>query len=203
MTKTTLTISPDNVAAMLAGEYDDPDLAGDVLAAVCTAVIARGDSPTAGLVERLPVVIRAWDDGSSEETTCDHGDNYAAAAEELWNGADYGDGDYRVTVSWEATDAAGMEIDSGSFVLEGHTTEPECPEADEHDWTAEFEGGCRENPGVWSTGGTSMLFTCRCRCCGMERRTHTTGPQRNPGECDTTTYSEPDAEWVAEHIDAE
>lgn len=44
-----------------------------------------------------------------------------------------------------------------------------------------------------------MLFVARCRHCGMERRESTTGSQKNPGECDTTTYSEPDAEWVAKH----
>src|SRR5262245_61541092 len=27
---------------------------------------------------------------------------------------------------------------------------------DDHDWTAEGDGGCDENPGVWSTGGTSL-----------------------------------------------
>ena len=153
------------------------------------------------LADRATVTVRAWDDGSSEETICEIDDDYAAAAEELWDGADYGDGDYRVHVSWEATDGNGYEIDSGSFVVDGHAAEPECPEAAAHDWTSEFEGGCRENPGVWSTGGTSMLFVCRCRHCGMERREKTTGSQHNPGECDTTTYSEPDPEWVAEHIE--
>lgn len=78
--------------------------------------------------------------------------------------------------------------------------EPDCPEAAEHDWTSEYEGGCRENPGVWSTGGTSMLFVSHCRHCGMERREVSRGMRRNPGERDSITYSEPGADWVAEHV---
>lgn len=195
-------ISADDVAALVAADYDDVDQ--DVRRAVLAAIIERGDTPDAALVESLPVTVRAWDDGWSEEIECDYSDDsddYAAEAEGLWSGADYGDGDYRVTVSWEATDAAGTEIARGSFELEGHTKEPECPEADAHDWTSEYEGGCTENPGVWSTGGTSMLFVSHCRHCGMERREHRTGPQHNPGECDTAQYSDPDPEWVAEHIE--
>jgi hypothetical protein len=152
------------------------------------------------LLAEATVTVRAWDDGSSETVECDLGDDYDAVAEELWDGADYGDGDYRVTVYWEATDSDGDEVDSGSFDVVGHAEEPQCPEADEHDWTSEYEGGCTENPGVWSTGGTSMVFRSHCRHCGMERVERHTGSQRNPGECDTTTYGEPDSEWVKENI---
>jgi hypothetical protein len=146
----------------------------------------------------MPVVVRAWDDGSSKSTTCDYGDDYEDVARDLWDGADYGEGDYRVSISWVATDAAGAEIDRGSWDEEGHTEEPDCPSG-EHDWTSEHEGGCRENPGVWSTGGTSMVFIARCKHCGMERIERTTGSQHNPGECDTTEYSEPDQDWVDQH----
>jgi hypothetical protein len=59
---------------------------------------------------------------------------------------------------------------------------------DDHDWTAEGEGGCDENPGVWSTGGTSMMFRTHCRACGLRRTEHTTGYQRNPGDHDTVEY---------------
>jgi hypothetical protein len=145
------------------------------------------------------VTLRVWDDGCSETIECEAGDDYEALAQEAWDGADYGEGDYCVTVSWEATDADGDYVDSGSFDLVGTTEEPACPAADEHDWTSEFEPGLKENPGVWSVGGTAMVFTARCRCCGMQRTERHTGSQRNPGECDTTEYSEPDAEWVAEH----
>ena len=196
-TATEIQISADDVAAMLCGAWEDP--AEEVRTTVLAAILERGETPDAELVQSLPVTVRAWDDGSSDTVEADHGDDYEDAARELWDGADYGDGDYRVEVSWTATDAAGDEIERGSFFLEGHTEEPDCPEADEHDWTSKHEGGCSENPGVWSTGWSSMLFVSRCRHCGMERRECTTGSQRNPGECDTTEYSEPDADWVAEH----
>ena len=59
---------------------------------------------------------------------------------------------------------------------------------DDHDWTSDGEGGCRENPGVWATGGTSMTFKSHCRKCGLHRTEHATGSQKNPGEHDTVKY---------------
>ena len=63
----------------------------------------------------------------------------------------------------------------------------------DHDWTAEGEGGCDQNPGVWSTGGTSMVFRSHCRKCGLHRIENHTGSQRNPGEHDTVEYTQPDS----------
>lgn len=63
----------------------------------------------------------------------------------------------------------------------------------DHDWTSEGEGGCTENPGVWSTGGTSMVFKSHCRTCGLRKTEHHTGSQRNPGEHDTVEYEQPDS----------
>ena len=191
-------ISPENIARMLAGEWAEvqvsdtstPNEDYQILVAVADAVTANGDTLPVDLVKLLSVTVRAWDDGSSEEDECDHGDVYAAVAESLWKGADYGHGDYRVEVSWTATDYAGEEIASGDFKFIQETKEPECSEADGHDWTSEGEGGCDENPGVWSTGGTAMVFYAHCRNCRMRRVRHTTGSQRNPGECDTTRYEE-------------
>ena len=190
-------ITGADVAAIMDRNYDD--VTADVRQAVLDAIIARGDTPDSDLVESLPVTVWASDDGSSSEIEVAHGDDYAEAAEDLWSDADYGDGDYRVTVTWKATDAAGDEIDTGSFERIGTTALPPCPEAAEHEWTSEHEGGCSENPGVWGTGGTSLVISARCRHCGMQRTEHHTGSQRNPGECDTTNYSDPDGEWVAEH----
>jgi hypothetical protein len=67
----------------------------------------------------------------------------------------------------------------------------------DHEWTAEGEGGCNENPGVWSTGGTSMTFATHCKHCGLHRIERSTGSQRNPGEHDTVSYKQP-ATWCAE-----
>lgn len=193
-----IAITAADVAAMLSADWDD--VSENVRSAVLYEIVRRDEEPPAGLVKSLPVTVAVWDDGSGDQIEAEYGDDYEAFAQDLWADADYGEGDYCVTVSWAANDAAGNELACGTFDVEGHTAEPECPAADEHDWTAEYEGGCTENPGVWSLGGTAMLFTSHCRHCGMKRTERTTGSQRNPGECDTTEYSDPDADWVAKHI---
>lgn len=53
--------------------------------------------------------------------------------------------------------------------------DPDC----RHRWVPVAEG-CRENPGVWSLGGTAMLFRSRCRRCGLIRETLDHGAQRQP-----------------------
>lgn len=68
---------------------------------------------------------------------------------------------------------------------------------DDHEWTSEGEGGCDSNPGVWSTGGTSMSFASHCRACGLHRNEYSCGSQRNPGEHDTVRYEMPDR-WCVE-----
>lgn len=62
----------------------------------------------------------------------------------------------------------------------------------EHDWTSQGEGGCTQNPGCWSTGGTSMVFKAHCKECGLHRTEHWCGSQRNPGEHDTFVYEQPE-----------
>lgn len=83
----------------------------------------------------------------------------------------------------------------------------------------EFLGGCRENPGVWSTGGTSFRFASVCRLCGKYKSETTPGCQRNPDEpLSTVTISDRDERsekwlkalheedgwlpaWLAEYLD--
>jgi hypothetical protein len=60
---------------------------------------------------------------------------------------------------------------------------------DDHTWTSEDEGGCDENPGVWSLGGTAMVYRSHCRCCGLTREESDPGSQRNPGDGVTYTYA--------------
>ena len=79
--------------------------------------------------------------------------------------------------------------------------EPECSEA-EHDWRAPHSvvGGLSENPGVWSTGGTTTTHVRVCAHCGMYRDETCHGAQRNPGQLDTTEYRQADdasLEYVA------
>lgn len=59
---------------------------------------------------------------------------------------------------------------------------------DDHEWTSEGEGGCDENPGVWSTGGTGLVSRDRCARCGLQRRRYDPGRQRNPGEGVSVRY---------------
>jgi len=70
---------------------------------------------------------------------------------------------------------------------------------EDHEWTSEGEGGMKENPGVWSTGGTSMMFCSHCRNCGLHRTERVTGSQRNPGEHDTVEYRMMDDEEMEYH----
>ena len=146
--------------------------------------------------------IRVWDDDYSEEFDIHPEDDSAAFAKQVWNYGNWGEGNYRVEYQWEVTNDDGDTIDSGSGFIEHQIEEPTCLESadGEHDWTSEFEGGCTENPGVWSLGGTTMSFSCHCRHCGMEKTEVNYGSQRNPGQCDTVEYSEPDPEWVDAHI---
>ena len=63
---------------------------------------------------------------------------------------------------------------------------------DDHDWTSEGEGGCDENPGVWSLGGTKIVVKSHCKKCGLKRTEVSVGSQRNPGEGDSVEYEAPD-----------
>ena len=77
--------------------------------------------------------------------------------------------------------------------------EPECTNEDGHDWQSPFSivGGIKENPGVWSLGGTKMSFYEVCSCCGMHKREKHYGSQRNPDEQDTATYEDADEQTLA------
>jgi hypothetical protein len=67
---------------------------------------------------------------------------------------------------------------------------PRCPSGAGHEWTSDGEGGCRENPGVWSLGGTTFQFSAHCIHCSVRRIHIDYGSQRNPDECDTVRYEE-------------
>ena len=69
---------------------------------------------------------------------------------------------------------------------------PDCTQA-EHAWSSEGEGGCRESPGVWSLGGTTISIRTDCRHCGVIRRDVYRGSQRDNDECDEVTYTRAEA----------
>lgn len=149
--------------------------------------------------------------GYSEEMDADDMDEAIEMAEELARGGEYGDEGASVSVWVTEYDATGEETDRRSLSVDiepnhesliraatQHDSGRSCGDSpDDHDWTSQGEGGCDENPGVWSTGGTSMLFASHCRICGLHRREHWCGSQRNPGEHDTTEYEMPPS-WCAD-----
>jgi hypothetical protein len=69
----------------------------------------------------------------------------------------------------------------------------------------EVVGGVRENPGVWSLGGTAMLFKQVCSRCGLYKVETHSGAQRNPGQLEVEIeYREPDEisrRWVESQTD--
>ena len=141
--------------------------------------------------------------GHTETVDADDMDEAVEMAAELCRGGEWGDEGASVSVWVTEYDATGEETDSRSLIVEiepDHDAmirraggDPDC----DHDWTSEGEGGCDQNPGVWSTGGTSMSFASHCRTCGLHRTEYTCGSQRNPGEHDTVEYIQPDS-WCAE-----
>jgi len=79
--------------------------------------------------------------------------------------------------------------------------EPECTSDDGHDWQSPYRlvHGLKENPGVFATGGTTLVIKTCCCNCGTYRTETKHGAQRNPGQCDTVEYEDADqlsSEWV-------
>lgn len=73
-----------------------------------------------------------------------------------------------------------------------------------HEWRRPYAvvGGCRENPGVWSMGGTRLREEEVCKRCGLYRTTYYAGSQRNPDEPEERReYEAPDEgslAWIEE-----
>lgn len=90
-----------------------------------------------------------------------------------------------------------------------------------HEWRQPYSvvGGCRENPGFWSGGGTIIISKSVCARCGQHRTVTDNGDQRNPGDPEATVKIEDVTEtskewlvcihekhgwipqWLAEHLD--
>jgi len=191
----------------------DYDAAKDV---VLAAVKAK--------VDEMPHTFVASDGVSEETLDAEDMDDAVSEAEDWCRGGDWGKDGARIEVTVTEEDARGDTVESRHISVD---IEPDhaamilgvcggrhddryercCgDDPDDHDWTSEGEGGCDQNPGVWSTGGTSMSFASHCRTCGLHRSEHTTGSQRNPGEHDTVAYEMPEAwckECEAEECEAE
>lgn len=203
-TTITITITAAQFAAALAGDWDD--VSAEALAEILEAITERGDDPAqyAGLSDRVdsgPTLWEAGDElGSSEMLPAEMDLCEAKEAWDEWTrGGEWGqDGavvsGWIIPAGWRGHDThVSCEIEPDhEALINAAGGDTDC----DHDWTAEGEGGLDENPGVWSTGGTSMTFATHCRVCGLHRVEHSTGSQRNPGEHDTVEYEQP-ATWCA------
>ena len=194
---------PDNGAMRTAVERSCADLMvetdGDWAKIITEDVAAVETAATADTHHCLNM----WndDDGEGDDTVAfedrPSAEEIAEACREWAEGGDWGDDGASVRVSWTLADASREEIDSGCEdvdVAPNHDALIRAAGGDtscDHDWTGEGEGGCDENPGVWSTGGTSVMFRRRCQHCGLIRTENDPGSQRNPGEHPTVTYSLP------------
>jgi hypothetical protein len=160
-----------------------------------------GEETGLSVVDGCLMLSDMWyaDDGNAElEFDCADG---REAAEEYVEGGDWGNEGacikvrvWRVGIDENGKDSL-VEEDFHEIDVEPDTDsmiaaaggDADC----DHDWTAEGEGGLRENPGVWSTGGTAMVFHTHCTKCGLHRKEYDTGSQRNPGEHDTVEFEQP------------
>ena len=143
------------------------------------------------------------------DNTTDAVSQIRGEAEDWCSDGEWGDDGASVTVYWSLADDDGEIVREGTLSVEvepDHDAliiaaggDPDC----EHSWSREGEGGCDENPGVWSTGGTTIVTREHCTCCGLIRESVSLGSQRNPGERDTVTYSlpEPDRCRACGHAD--
>lgn len=137
-------------------------------------------------------------DGNHNETI-DADDMASAleAAEVSWQNGDWGEGKALIDVRVVEVDEDGNEVGNAEYIeveVGEDPPEPDCTSEEGHDWQYPFEcvGGIKENPGVWSGGGTTMIYKECCARCGAYKKTVMFGSQRNPGQCDTVEYLDAD-----------
>lgn len=154
--------------------------------------------PTVGEWEDYIQRFMIWDDivryiieGDDLECALDY-------AEEKWQDGSW-DEKQTIRIYAQEIDWDGKTIgDSITRDIEVGEDSPwaECFEADAHEWCAPFDlvGGLKENPGVFSLGGTTMVFKKVCLHCGCYKTETKYGVQRNPGQSDKIEYTRSDAE---------
>jgi len=192
----------------LAGIFPrDTDIVVDDCEEIILQVMGAVDPGMVVVTRPVPVYILHMDDGCSDEIVVSKESPDIEDAIEDWVAdGEWGNDGAEISVSWRL-EYDNEDVDEGShtvsiepnhsYLIARATGDRSCGnEPDDHDWTAEGEGGCKENPGVWLVGGTGMTFDTHCRKCGLHRHEYHTGSQKNPGEHDTVTYEMPDS-WCA------
>jgi hypothetical protein len=135
---------------------------------------------------------RVSDDQVSEVIEADSMEDALEQAADLWKDGSW-DSKCIIDLVVSELDVDGNEVDTDYISVEcGEDPEPPSCTEDEHEWDNPHEivGGLKENPGVWSLGGTTLLFKSVCVHCGLIKRETHFGVQRNPNQCDTVEYSQ-------------
>lgn len=148
---------------------------------------------------------RANDEQAREVIEADSLAEALETAADLWKDGSW-DGKSIVTVRVTELDADGDDTDNADSIDVEVGDDPEAPECTDgqHDWQSPYPvvGGIDSNPGVWSKGGTTMVYKTCCAKCGVYRVETHYGSQRNHGQCDQVEFVEADESslaWVAEN----
>jgi hypothetical protein len=108
---------------------------------------------------------------------------YQGGIGDAWNCVAEGEETVEIEPKHEALIRKAVREKYGSYAQDEEDRVLRC----DHEWVG--VGGCDENPGVWSEGGTAVRIVERCGVCGLRRVRRYTGSQYNPGEHDTVSYS--------------
>ena len=145
----------------------------------------------AELVEDAVVInLTTWgarDSGGGEiEVECDTAQE---AAQEFVDGGEWGENKetfwVNVRVWRNGVNARGaiVAVDEETITIEVAPIEPECSHEDGHDWQSPHSivGGCKENPGVYGSGG-GVIITQVCMHCGCGQHTDTWAQNSENGQ---------------------
>jgi len=109
--------------------------------------------------------------GGSEVVEAEDMDDAIEYCKEWVQDGDYGDKSCYVSSWVQELAADGEYVGEPEFVevmVDRAPDVPACLEGYTHDWESpEWLGGCSENPGVWSKGGSQISSVCVCSHCGM------------------------------------
>lgn len=190
-------------------EYICPSCYGDDgVCSECGEIIGAYEGDTCPCTHTYDV---RWHDGSgvTDEIEADSLDEACETACDMAGDTEWGPDGAHVTATVSEYDSDGDEIDSREISVDiepdhsalirevmwdGYQLAGCGASPDDHDWTSEGEGGCDDNPGVWSLGGTTYVYASHCTRCGLQRSETYYGSQRDPGQSDTVEYSAPSEE---------
>lgn len=144
------------------------------------------------------------DDQVSETIEADDMQEAKETAIEIWQNCNWGEGRAMIDLCVVELDENNNETDSREYVsvkVGENPSPPACIEDKEHEWRSPYScvGGIKENPGVWSGGGTIMHYKECCKNCGVYKKETLYGVQRNPGQCDVVSYEiadEDSLKWI-------